>query len=159
MHPTFSKLNAAGHAHLYVLNAPESFAGVLADGLEGTGLHTALQDSDQPTFVLSFLTTQAGLDAFALTCARQAQGDAVVWVAYPKGSSRRYRCEFNRDQGWATFGQQGFEPVRQVAIDEDWSALRLRRVGFIRTLRRAGAISEEGQARVARRDQAAKPPA
>ncbi|MFC4424592.1 hypothetical protein [Deinococcus navajonensis] len=151
MHPTFKKLNAAGHPDLYVLNAPESFGTVLETPPEGATLHTALSDTGQPTFVLRFLTTQADLDTFALTCARQTQGDPVVWVAYPKGTSRRYRCEFNRDQGWAIFGQQGFEPVRQVAIDEDWSALRLRRVAYIKTLKRASALSEAGQARLAQR--------
>jgi len=34
-------------------------------------------------------------------------------------------------------GELGFEGVRQVAIDADWSALRFRRVEFIRTMRRA----------------------
>jgi hypothetical protein len=49
-----------------------------------------------------------------------------VWVAYPKKASRRYGCEFDRDTGWQALGDAGFEPVRQVAIDEDWSALRCR---------------------------------
>jgi hypothetical protein len=33
-------------------------------------------------------------------------------------------------------GKAGFEPVRMVAIDEDWSALRFRRVEFIKTMNR-----------------------
>ena len=33
-------------------------------------------------------------------------------------------------------GDAGFEPVRMVAIDEDWSALRFRRVEFIKTMNR-----------------------
>ena len=43
----------------------------------------------------------------------------------------------------------GFEPVRQVAVDEDWSALRFRRAEFIKTLARHpdGAESTLGQAR------------
>ena len=62
------------------------------------------------------------------TFAKLAKGDAVVWFAYPKGSSKRYKSEVNRDDSWASVGQEGFEPVRMVAIDEDWSALRVRRV-------------------------------
>ena len=30
----------------------------------------------------------------------------------------------------------GFEPVRMIAIDEDWSAVRFRRVEFIKTMNR-----------------------
>ncbi len=33
-------------------------------------------------------------------------------------------------------GKAGFEPVRMVAIDEDWSAVRFRRVEFIKTMNR-----------------------
>ncbi len=47
-------------------------------------------------------------------------------------------------------GKLGFEGVRQVAIDEDWSALRFRRVEFIKTMSRdkKRAMSELGKARV-----------
>jgi hypothetical protein len=61
-------------------------------------------------------------------------GDAILWMAYPKGTSKRYECEFNRDNGWDVLGRAGFEGVRQVAIDEDWSALRFRRVEFSKSL-------------------------
>ncbi|TDM08121.1 MAG: hypothetical protein C4K60_01035 [Ideonella sp. MAG2] len=46
-------------------------------------------------------------------------------------------------------GAAGFEPVRQVAVDEGWSALRFRRAEFIKTLARhpAGAESALGRAR------------
>jgi len=33
-------------------------------------------------------------------------------------------------------GREGFEPVRIVAIDEDWSAKRFRRVSFIKNMTR-----------------------
>jgi hypothetical protein len=101
-------------------------------------------------FSLAFVTRQAEVDAIAAIVAGKARGDAVVWFAYPKGSSKRYRCEFNRDNGWAALGKAGFEAVRQVAIDEDWSALRFRRVEFITTMRRAGerAMTAQGKARV-----------
>ncbi len=50
---------------------------------------------------------------------QQAQGDAIIWFTYPKTSSKKYTCEFNRDTGWAVLGELGLEGVRQVAIDED----------------------------------------
>ena len=74
-----------------------------------------------------------------------------MWYAYPKGTSKRYTCEFNRDNGWAVVGEQGFEPVRQVAIDEDWSALRFRKVSFIKTMTRSFAMTEEGKKKVGKK--------
>jgi hypothetical protein len=76
---------------------------------------------------------------------KQSEGDVVIWFAYPKGTSKKYKCEFNRDTGWEIFGKLGFEPVRAVAIDEDWSALRFRRVSFIKTMIRSFALTEEGK--------------
>ena len=80
---------------------------------------------------------------------QKARGDAVLWFAYPKGSSKKYKCEFNRDTGWHVLGAAGFEPVRQVAIDQDWSALRFRRAGFIKDMKRRScmALSDEGKSR------------
>ncbi|WP_199200099.1 hypothetical protein, partial [Kosakonia sp. H7A] len=80
--------------------------------------------------------TQDELDARLQALANHCPGDAVLWIAYPKQTSRRYRCEFNRDSGWDRAGELGLEPVRMVAIDADWSALRLRRVQYIKQLKR-----------------------
>jgi hypothetical protein len=46
-------------------------------------------------------------------------------------------------------GRYSLEPVRQVAIDEDWSALRFRKVGYIKniTRRESFALSEEAKRR------------
>jgi hypothetical protein len=50
--------------------------------------------------------------------------------------------------------QAGFEPVRQVAIAADWSALRFRRVETIKKLTRSslGAISQASQQQIAARE-------
>src|SRR6266481_751103 len=42
----------------------------------------------------------------------------VLGVAYPKGTSKKYSCDFNRDDGWEVLRQAGFDSVRQVAIDD-----------------------------------------
>ena len=75
--------------------------------------------------------------------------DAVIWFAYPKGTSKKYKSEINRDNGWQVLGEGGFEPVRMVAIDEDWSALRFRRVEHIKTMTRAkeSRMTAQGKAR------------
>jgi hypothetical protein len=46
-------------------------------------------------------------------------------------------------------GQYGMEGVRMVAIDEDWSALRFRKVDFIKNFtRKFAALSEKGKERI-----------
>jgi hypothetical protein len=72
---------------------------------------------------------------------------------YPKGSSKRYRCDFNRDTGWAALGDVGFEGVRLISIDDDWSAMRFRRLEYVKSLARdsSRAISKAGKAGAKRR--------
>jgi hypothetical protein len=156
MTPLFNKLNLKGQTEIVVLNAPESFEREL-DALEGVTVHRDPSALEWVEFALAFVITTAELIAAADAVLPKAQGDAVVWFAYPKGTSKRYKCEFNRDSGWAPMGAAGFEGVRQVAIDEDWSALRFRRVEHIKSMKRdaSRAATEQGKARVAKKDNGA----
>jgi hypothetical protein len=146
----FKKLNLKDQAEIVVIDPPASFEPELAS-LQGVAVRRSLDNAAQVQFSLAFVTQQAQIDALAGQIAARIEGDAVVWFAYPKASSKRYTCDFNRDRGWDSLGAAGFEPVRQVAIDEDWSALRFRRVAYIKKLTRSslGAISEAGQQRIA----------
>ena len=153
MTPLFNKLNWKGQSDIVVLNAPDGFQREL-DALQGVTVHRDTAGLDRVEFALAFVMTNAELQAAADAILPKARGDAVVWFAYPKGTSKRYKCEFNRDSGWAPLGAAGFEGVRQVAVDEDWSALRFRRVEFIKTMKRDArrAATEQGRARVAKKD-------
>jgi hypothetical protein len=73
--------------------------------------------------VLVFVRTAADLDA-ATPVVDAALADRVAWVAYPKGGA--LGTDLNRDTLAARLQQRGVQPVRQVAIDETWSALRFR---------------------------------
>jgi hypothetical protein len=145
MNPTFKKLNFTDHVAIHVVNAPASFRAAMDEMRSLTEVNERL--SGAVTFALAFATKQNEVDKFAGQIAGMSNGDAVVWVAYPKGSSKNYRCEFNRDNGWSKLGEHGFEPVRMVAIDEDWSALRFRRVEHIKTMTRRSALTEAGRAK------------
>jgi hypothetical protein len=127
----FKKLNLGLHQEIAVFDAPTSFEPQLKQ-LKGVKI---VRDPAKPRgvkFALAFAITQAQLDRASKILAAASEGDAVIWFAYPKGSSKRYSCEFNRDSGWRVIQAAGFESVRMVAIDEDWSALRFRRVEYVK---------------------------
>ena len=147
---TFQKLNLKDQKQILVLNAPESFEPELK-ALRGITIQRDLKSASPIEFSLAFVTTQKEVDTLGKAIARKAEGDAVVWFAYPKGSSRKYKSEIHRDSGWKVLGDAGFEPVRMVAIDEDFSAVRFRRVEFIKTLTRGKEhrMSAQGKARTA----------
>ena len=147
---TFEKLNLKDQKEILVLNAPESFEAELK-ALRGATVLRDLKNAGRIEFSLAFVTKQKEVDTLGKAIAKKAEGDAVVWFAYPKGSSKNYKSEINRDSGWKVLGDAGFEPVRMVAIDENFSAVRFRRVEFIKTLTRGKEhrMTAQGKARVA----------
>jgi hypothetical protein len=127
----FGKLNLKDQSEILVVNPPSSFEPELA----ALGPVTVIRDPERVTktsFAMVFATKQAEVDRLSALLMGKLEADAVLWFAYPKGTSRKYRCEFNRDSGWNLLRTHGFDTVRQVAIDEDWSALRFRRVEYIK---------------------------
>jgi hypothetical protein len=100
-------------------------------------------DEEQKAWIVARLLESARYEG------PRAAGDVILWFAYPKGTSKKYKCDFNRDTGWAALGAAGFEPVRMVAIDDDWSALRFRRVEYIQSLKRDSSwlYTQEGKMR------------
>ncbi|MGL4463946.1 MAG: hypothetical protein ACRDD1_10620 [Planctomycetia bacterium] len=133
MTPLFTKLNLGTYRDVLVVNAPEGFEPELA-GLAGVVVRRDPSPLATVGFAVAFVRTLAEIEAAAAWLPK-ATGDPIVWLVYPKGSSKRYRCEFNRDTGWAAVGAAGFEVVRIVAVDADWSALRFRRTEYITTNR------------------------
>jgi hypothetical protein len=131
MPPIFKKLNLKDQHDILVVNAPASFESDIAT-LSGITVRRDLNKVANISFALAFVKKQTELDALSATLAAKAEGDALLWFAYPKGTSKNYQCDFNRDTGWNIIRDAGFDTVRQVAIDDDWSALRFRRVEYIK---------------------------
>lgn len=148
----FNKPNLKSQTEILVLNAPESFEPELT-ALSNVTIRRNAGDVKEIAFSLVFVTKQKEVDAVARTIIRKATGDAIVWFAYPKGTSKKYKCDFNRDTGWAALGAAGFESVRMVAIDEDWSAMRFRRAEFIQSMTRDKtlALTKQGRKKVAKK--------
>ena len=148
MTAVFKKLNLKDETEIVVINPPPHFEAELVN-LFGVSVIRDLDKAGDISFSLAFVTRQDELNVIASKVVTKARGDAIVWFAYPKGTSKRYTCEFNRDSGWDVLGAAGFEGVRQVAIDEDWSALRFRRVEYIKSMKRdpKRALSDEGKKR------------
>ena len=136
MPTVFEKLNFKSQASILVLNAPDSFEKeleALGSGSVGTvKVHRQIDKLKSFEFALAFAITQTEVTRLSKALAAKAEGDAILWFAYPKGTSKKYKCDFNRDTGWDELRKAGFDTVRAVAIDEDWSALRFRRVEFIK---------------------------
>ena len=85
-----------------------------------------LEEMSTKATIIKNLMEVIEIEQFISTIYQKLKGDAVIWLCYPKMTSKNYKCDFNRDSGWISLGKYNLEPVRQVAIDDDFSALRFR---------------------------------
>lgn len=91
-------------------------------------------------FLIAFVHDRAELaEAASEVAARYGRG-GQLWIAYPKRSGA-IRSDLSRDHGWEPIAALGLLAVTQVAIDDDWSALRFRQRDEIKVLKRR---SEQG---------------
>lgn len=91
---------------------------VVADGME------TADSPDAADVVVAFVRTLADLDTLAVPALEAARQDRLAWIAYPKAG--QLGTDLNRDRLAAALVGRGVQPVRQVAIDDVWSALRFR---------------------------------
>lgn len=61
-------------------------------------------------------------------CKAKLEVNGVLWIAYTKGTSKK-ASDINRDSIREYAATIGLDTVAQIAIDDDWSALRLKTVG------------------------------
>jgi hypothetical protein len=148
MSPVFKKLNYKLQSPVYIINSSDSFQKEIEEIGSDAAVKTSLSGAKSISFFIAFVTKQKEVDELTKKVTTLIEGDGVLWFAYPKGTSKKYKCEFNRDNGWTELAKQGFEPVRMVAIDEDWSALRFRRAEHIKSMTRSFAMSDEGKKKV-----------
>jgi hypothetical protein len=148
MHPVFKKLNLKEEQILLIMNAPKSFLPAMAEVDDSITIDRG-PIRERYGFVLIFAEQAAAIQAAATVLSKKLSEDAKLWIAYPKKSSKKYQSDISRDHGWQPLGDLGYEGVRQIAIDEDWSALRFRHVDYIKTMKRSKnlAMSKKGKER------------
>lgn len=147
------KLNHSNQTEIFVLKAPPEFFEQLEEFRERLVVLGDIGESTEIPFVLVFAKDTAELEPLVRAVLPFTTGQSLLWFAYPKKSSKKYHSDITRDTGWTSLGNLGFEPVRQIAIDDDWSALRFKHVDRIKTLLRepAMAISPDGKKRTENR--------
>lgn len=89
--------------------------------LELSAPQAAISDADA---VLVFIVNEAALRQKLGDMKTAADNNKLVWVAYPKAG--QLATDINRDSVRTIVNENSLDPVRQIAIDDTWSALRLK---------------------------------
>ena len=91
---------------------------------------TPLLKSKKVEFALVFALSQQQLNNVMKEVFPALSAETKLWVAYPKTSSKIV-SDLNRDCSWDLLIKNGYESVRQVAVDNVWSAIRFKKLETI----------------------------
>ena len=118
--PVAERLQVKGNRRLAVIGASAA--------LEKTvGASKARADLREADVVLLFAPDRTRFDAELPGVLKTMVETAILWVAYPKLSSS-LAADLSRDVIHGLAPKHGLDTVSQIAVDADWSALRLKRV-------------------------------
>lgn len=130
MDPVLKKMTWKEGLNIQVWNAPPELSDLIATW-EKDGIINSEVIAD---FLLAFVKDEEEVEKYFSIMMETLSADEQVWMAYPKRSSKKYKAKINRDSGWIFLKENDYVPVRQIAINEDWSALRFRKPEFIKTM-------------------------
>ena len=108
------KLNVKAGMKLRIVGKP---AGVSLTGIATTA-------SSKADGVMVFVKTLAEVDAKCKPALDAAREDGLSWIVYPKAG--QLGTDLNRDVLWKHLLDQDIQGVRQIALDDVWSAMRFR---------------------------------
>ena len=83
-------------------------------------------DSGRADFVHLFVESREQFEQRFAQAATSCKESGVLWISYPKSKGRKV-TGINRDSLWGLLLDEGYHPVAQVALDEEWSAVRVKR--------------------------------
>lgn len=120
------KLQLKAGQRLRLINAPAG----LADQIPADGVLLATDEPGNDAMLL-FVHNMDEAQRLAPPAVQAAAPDTLLWIAYPRPGSP-LGSDINRDRVWPVIEPTGWRPVRQIAIDETWSALRFRPADQVR---------------------------
>ena len=132
-----SKLNYKENPRICILNGESEFKDRVLKAKTGIIIDDDIEPKYLYGFVLVFVKTVTEIIDASPKVIHNLTEDGVLWIIYPKKSSRNFSSEVSRDYGWDSLLKCGFGPVRQISVDSDWSALRFRNVKFIKSRKRS----------------------
>jgi hypothetical protein len=112
--PVAERLQVKGERRLTVIGASTAVDRKI-------GVEKQRCDISRADVVLLFAADRAHFDATLPRLLKKVSKGAIIWIAYPKLTSK-LATDLSRDLIHAS----GLNTVSQIAIDDDWSAMRVK---------------------------------
>ena len=133
MNKLLEKLNYRGSKRIAVLNATESCISALAEEMNGLKIDREIDPRFPYDFIVIFVKNQEEIETCIPEALHNLMCDGVLWFCFPRKSRTLNHSVIDREHGWQTLNKVGFQGIRVVTFDDEWTALRFRSVKFIKS--------------------------
>lgn len=127
------KLNYKGQGRIAVINAEESFNSYISSNLHEVVIDKSIDPRYPYSFMVLFVKTVNEVNDLTPVALHNLIANGVLWYCYPKKNSKKYMAGLDRANGWKILIDSGLRPVRQVSVNDDWSALKFRNIKYIKS--------------------------
>jgi hypothetical protein len=124
------KLQVKPGTRLLLLKVPAAFAEAIVAG----GEIVTVKPGEPFDGAIAFCETPAEVEALVPQLIPALPADGLLWLAYRKGAAAK-KSGLSRDAGWSPLLAQGFETVRSIAFDDEWTGLRFRHSSVVKARR------------------------
>ena len=124
------KLQLKSGARLLLLQVPQLFASALTEGEEVV----AIKPGNAFDSAIAFCQMPADVGVLVPQALAGLPADGLLWFAYRKGAAAK-QSGLSRDSGWSPLLELGFETVRSIAFDDEWTGLRFRQSSAVKARR------------------------
>ena len=118
--PVAERLQVKGERRLAVIGASAAVD-------DEIGVADRRSSTPEADVVLLFAADRARLETVLPNALETASKDAIIWIGYPKLTSK-LAGDLSRDLIRSLVAESGLDTVSQIAIDDDWSAMRVKRL-------------------------------
>jgi len=123
-----SKLKLKEDTNALILNKPDTLdLGVAYDSSSQCNTYD---------FALLFANNSKALNDSLPEVLNKVIREGIIWIAYPKKSAN-ISTDLDRDKGWDILNEVYYRVVSQVAIDDNWSALRIKPLDAVKSSSKA----------------------
>ena len=118
--PLAKKMKLKPGARAAIIHAPEKYLDQLKHDSE-----VSPKLSGKFDWVQIFAKNKKELDSLAPQAAKVLKPESILWLSFPKGSSK-IQTDLTRDKGWEVLQGLDLKWVTLISVDENWSAFALR---------------------------------
>jgi len=118
--PLAKKMKLRPGVRAAIIHAPEKYLDQLKHDSE-----VSQKLSGKFDWVQIFAKNKKELDSLAPKAANALKPESILWLSFPKGSSK-IQTDLTRDKGWEVLQGLDLKWVTLISVDENWSAFALR---------------------------------